>query len=1009
MKKIKTFDIPFIGYDEGKNYNWNFDVLIGQFGNPIIGIKIKNNVEQYSANPDSYLEFHTILNQMVAIVGEKYIVQKLDIFSKKKFQTEKSSEFLQQKYFEHFDGRTYKTIETIILFTEIVDKKYKFNLKTYKELRDKIQKVHMLLEQNYCSPKFLRKEDFEYYINGVLSMHFGDITRFDNFRAFDDYINIGNKYIKTISFVDVERIELPSEIETYSTIGGNGSASETAVDNFTFINELEDYQTIVYNQILSIPLQSQRQRDLDKKKRKHEGVASSAPQNAIVAEEIDLLLHRIATDGQLIVDAHFSISFSADSKEKMEETQSLIENKLFTKGIIVSDNATNQLELFRCCLPGNSTELKDYDLFTTTSEAALCFFFKESFPVNENSNFHLYFTDRQGVPLKIDPCDLPMKTGRINNRNKFVLGPSGSGKSFLMNNIVEQYLSYNYDVIIVDTGDSYSGLSAYKGGRYIQYTEEKPITMNPFLMNKKEFNIEKIEFLGNLIFLIWQGADSTMSATQKSILDNVLMSYYHHFFDGGKPWYENKNSQDLLNHLQKYNIHEDDIVSDYENDLKKEESYYDILGIPFDATEEDIILNGRKLIAIHHPDKNMNNPDYDSEKFYRVYEAYETLSDIEKRKIYDNSQLILIKSKDIIERPKNAEEWDANFRKSIIRRIEIIEEKLKVEELSFNGFYDFCDKFLPIYLNNKKHKIDEKEFNVRTFLFVLRDFYKGGRYGTTLNESADNTLFDESFIVFEIDNVKDNPKLFPIVTLIIMDTFIQKMRLRKDRRKALIIEEAWKAIASKLMGGYILYLYKTVRKFWGEAVVVTQELDDIIGNAVVKDSIINNSDTFLLLDQTKFKDNFDKIAALLSLNKVEQNKIFTINNLNNKFGRSRFKEFYLKRGSKGEVYGNEVSLEQYLTYTTEKPEKTAMEYYVKANLNYDLAIQNFVQDFKSMNCKMEDFVSLINLYKNPITKDVKEYFQHMTKKYKGQNIFRIIEREMEEKKMNFSDVLMSAY
>ena len=367
--------------------------------------------------------------------------------------------------------------------------------------------------------------------------------------------------------------------------------------------------------------------------------------------------------------------------------------------------------------------------------------------------------------------------------------------------------------------------------------------------------------------------------------------------------------------------------------------------------------------------------------------------------------MILTKSNDIIRQPRSAEEWNESFRKSIIRKIKELEEKLVVTELSFNGFYDYCDQFLPIYLNNKKHNIIEKEFNLRTFLFVLKDFYKGGRYGTTLNESADNTLFDESFIVFEIDNVKDNPKLFPIVTLIIMDTFIQKMRLRKDRRKALIIEEAWKAIASKLMGGYILYLYKTVRKFWGEAVVVTQELDDIIGNAVVKDSIINNSDTFILLDQTKFKDNFDKIASLLSLNKVEQNKIFTINNLNNKFGRSRFKEFYLKRGSKGEVYGNEVSLEQYLTYTTEKPEKSAVEYYVHQYGNYDEALRRIVGDLKTFGDSLENLVSLVNLYQNPLDDKTNSFYRRMKKEHKGKNVFKIISQQLEDRNISFSELI----
>ena len=529
--------------------------------------------------------------------------------------------------------------------------------------------------------------------------------------------------------------------------------------------------------------------------------------------------------------------------------------------------------------------------------------------------------------------------------------------------------------------------------------------MNPFLMDQKEFNIEKIEFLTNLIFLIWQGPDSSMSSAQKSILDNVLMSFYHGYFNAGTRWYENKTSEELILYLGKYNIHEDDLFTEYENEAKGQHTYYDILGITFDASSDEIKEAGRKLLKFYHPDKNINNPEYESENFYKVYEAYDTLNDEERRKIYNETQLILIKSNDIIRQPRSAEEWNESFRKAIIRKIKELEEKLVVTELSFNGFYDYCDQFLPIYLNNKKHNIIEKEFNLRTFLFVLKDFYKGGRYGTTLNESADNTLFDESFIVFEIDNVKDNPKLFPIVTLIIMDTFIQKMRLRKDRRKALIIEEAWKAIASKLMGGYILYLYKTVRKFWGEAVVVTQELDDIIGNAVVKDSIINNSDTFILLDQTKFKDNFDKIASLLSLNKVEQNKIFTINNLNNKFGRSRFKEFYLKRGSKGEVYGNEVSLEQYLTYTTEKPEKSAVEYYVHQYGDYDEALRRIVGDLKTFGDSLENLVSLVNLYQNPLDQKINSFYRMMKKKHKGKNVFKVISQELEDHNFSFSELI----
>ncbi|WP_315144566.1 TraG family conjugative transposon ATPase [Capnocytophaga leadbetteri] len=977
--KTKTFNFPFIGYDYGQEHGWKFDCLIGQYGNPVIGIRIKNIVEQYSADPDRYEQFHTVLNQVIAIIGENHIVQKTDIFAKKIYTAEKENTYLQQKYSEHFSGRMYKTIDTLLLFTDLLDdkkSKYKFSDKAYKELRDKCEKVFMLLEQNECNPEWLLEKDFEYYIGGMLTMQFSSMPVFDNIKSTNEYLRIGKSFVKTISFVDVENIELPSQIGTYATMGGNGTVSDLAVDNFSFLNELENYQSIVYNQVIAIPPQVQRQRDLDKKKKKHEGVAKSAPSNAIVAEEIATLLQNIAVDGQLIVDAHFSLVFACDTFEKMEKTQSTIENKLFTKGIIISKNAYNQMELFRAAIIGNAVELKDYDLFTTTSEAGLCFFFKESYPVSENSNFYLRFADRQGVPLKVDTSDLPYQTGRINNRNKFVLGPSGSGKSFLMNNIVEQYLTYNYDVVIVDTGDSYSGTCAYKGGRYIQYTEEKPITMNPFAVSKEEFNIEKTEFLTNLIFLIWQGADATMSPTQKSVLDNALLAYYQQHFEGHTDWYKEKNDEELLLYLNKYNVYEEDLTND------EEQTYYDILGLPYDATTDEIKTRGRKLIHEYHPDKNRNKQNYNPEHYFKIYEAYDTLSDEERRKAYNESAaLIMVRNEREVAIIEEDELGNGDsHRRQIIKRVKKVEDDFTVPALSFNSFYEFCEKFLPVYLNNRHHKITEEEFNFRTFLFVLKDFYKGGRYGTTLNQNADNSLFYEPFIVFEIDNVKDNPKLFPIVTLIIMDTFIQKMRLRSDRRKALIIEEAWKAIASKLMGGYILYLYKTVRKFWGEAVVVTQELDDIIGNAVVKDSIINNSDTFILLDQTKFKDNFGRIAALLSLNKVEQNKIFTINNLNNKTGRGRFKEFYLKRGSRGEVYGNEVSMEQYLTYTTEKPEKSAILYYVNALGSYDKALDAFVADVKKYKEKTDAIFALVNLYKKPLDNKVVTFFKDFKKK-----------------------------
>lgn len=212
-------------------------------------------------------------------------------------------------------------------------------------------------------------------------------------------------------------------------------------------------------------------------------------------------------------------------------------------------------------------------------------------------------------------------------------------------------------------------------------------------------------------------------------------------------------------------------------------------------------------------------------------------------------------------------------------------------------------------------------------------------------------LFDEKFIVFEIDKVKDDPVLFPIIVLIIMDVFTQKMRIKKGR-KCLVIEEAWKAIATPTMAEYIKYLYKTARKHWAMVGVVTQEIEDVTSSEIVKEAIINNSDVFMLLDQNKYKEKFDKIKTVLALTDIDCKKIFTINRLDNKADRSAFKEVYIKRGITGDVYGVEEPRECYMAYTTEKAEKEALKLYKRMlSTDYQHAIEAFCRDWERSGIK----------------------------------------------------------
>ena len=800
---VKTlFNIPYAGVDKDGEY----DLLIGVNGECSVVIQLVNPVIRYSAYPAGYEEFHHLLINVVKILGDGYLLQKQDIISRSPYKGPPATEYLQKQYNVHFDGRECLQVITYLTITRQVKKSafYVYDGRVIRDFRQAIGKVLDVLP----SAKALNEGQLNQLVLQLLSMDFGRSNIvLDNLAPSETEIRMGEKSIRCISLVNIDSIDLPPDVSSHIELNDKESMRGFPVDFMSFLFKVPGADLIVFNQVIEIPNQIVTLRKLEQKKKRHAGIPD--PANQLCVEDIDLLLNDVARESQLLVNCHFNILVTAHTTA-IQKAVNFIESSLFQLGIIPSKNAYNQLELFRTALPGNGVELKEYDWFLTTCDAAICFFFKESLPKDEPSDFLLRFTDRQGIPVGMDPADLPMRTGRINNRNKFVLGPSGSGKSFFMNALIEQYMLYNMDMVIVDTGHSYSGLCSYYKGKYITYTDKNPITMNPFRITEAEYNIEKKDFLCTLIGVTWKGAEGTLSPVERDVIANVISAYYSKLF---------------------------------------------------------------------------------------------------------------------------AEDGD----------------------LSFNTFYEFALEKIPEIRSEEKIIFDFDEFR-----YVLKKFYKGGEFAPILNKEADKSLFTERFIVFEIDSIKENRTLFPITTLIIMDVFIQKMRYRSDRRKALVVEEAWKAIASPLMAGYLLYLYKTVRKFWGEAIVVTQELGDIIGNAVVKDSIINNSDTICLLDQTKFKDNYNDIAALLSINETERRKIFTINQLDNTENRGRFKEVYIRRGAVGEVYGVEVSLHQYLTYTTEKPEKSAVESYTSRFGSYPDGLDAFIRDFKGSGKSLPAFISQVN-------------------------------------------------
>ena len=499
----------------------------------------------------------------------------------------------------------------------------------------------------------------------------------------------------------------------------------------------------------------------------------------------DQYLNEAHSYGLTSVRAHFNVMAWSDDAEELRHIKNDVGSQLASMECMPRHNTVDCPTLFWAAIPGNAADFPAEESFYTFTEQAVCFFTEETNYRSSLSPFGIKMVDRlTGKPLHIDISDLPMKRGITTNRNKFVLGPSGSGKSFFMNHLVRQYYEQGTHVVLVDTGNSYQGLCEMirrkthgEDGVYYTYTEEKPISFNPFYTDDYVFDVEKKDSIKTLLLTIWKSEDDKVSKTESGELGSAVNAY--------------------------------------------------------------------------------------------------------------------------IERIKAD--------RSIVP--------------SFNTFYEYMRDDYRRELAGREIKVEKSDFNIDNMLTTMRQYYRGGRYDFLLNSEENIDLLNKRFIVFEIDSIKENRELFPVVTIIIMEAFINKMRRLKGVRKQLIVEEAWKALSSANMAEYLRYMYKTVRKYFGEAIVVTQEVDDIISSPVVKESIINNSDCKILLDQRKYMNKFDQIQTLLGLTEKEKSQILSINMANNP---SRlYKEVWIGLGgTQSAVYATEVSPEEYLAYTTEESEKT---------------------------------------------------------------------------------------
>ena len=768
--------------------------------------------EIYTVTAAEYEAIHGAWCKSIKVLPDFCIVHKQDWFVRENYEPELQKEdmsFLSRSFERHFNERPFLNHRCYLFLTKTTKERSRrqSNFNTLcrgfiipKEIGDKDavlkfleaadQFARIMNDSGFIRLRRLSDEEITGTRNkaGLIERYFSLSTEetacLQDIALSADEMRVGDKRLCLHTLSDVD--DMPSKVGTDSRY--ERLSTDRSDCRLSFASPLGLLLSCnhLYNQYIFIDNSDENLKRFEKSARNMQSLSRYSRSNAINKEWIDEYLNEAHSFGLTSVRAHFNVLAWGEDADELKRIKNETGSQLASMECTPRHNTVDCPTLFWAGIPGNEADFPSEESFYTFIEQSVCLFTEETNYRDSVSPFGLKMVDRlTGKPLHIDISDLPMKRGVTTNRNKFVLGPSGSGKSFFMNHFVRQYHEQGSHIVIVDTGNSYQGLCGMinrkthgEDGIYYTYTDENPISFNPFFTEDKVFDIEKRESIKTLLLTLWKKDNEPATRAEEVAVSNAVSLYIAR-------------------------IREDETV------------------VP-----------------------------------------------------------------------------------------------------SFNSFYEFVNTEYRTRLEEKK--VREKDFDLAGFLNVLEPYYRGGEYDYLLNSDKELDLLHKRFIVFEIDAIKDHPILFPVTTIIIMELFINKMRRLKGVRKVIAIEEAWKAIASANMASYIKYLYKTVRKFYGEAIIVTQEVEDIISSEIVKESIINNSDCKILLDQRKFMNKFDAIQSLLGLTDKEKAQILSINQSNDP---SRlYKEVWIGLGgTQSAVYATEVSMQEYLAYTTEETEKMEVQ------------------------------------------------------------------------------------
>ena len=765
--------------------------------------------ELFSLTENEHDDLISSFASAVGLLDPWMMVHRQDIFLHQEYERSDAEGFLSESFERHFDGRTHLVHRQFLFLTitckesvcKGVSSSGLFGIKTpsgeaLKSSASRLQSKAEEFASVLGGKGYIRLERLsDQTLLGIIGTHMRlgsrQSTMLSDFEMFPDKVSSADRSMW--AFAISNSSSLPSLLEPSRKVDSlSSSAAQLHSSLGSAIGPLMNCEHTINSYILTLP-QGETLSEMDARRRRMLSMSRNA-ENKNNAEQLEAYIDEVHKEKLITVKTHTNI-LVWDTHDNLQQVKGRVSAALAGIGISCVQDIYDTPVLWYASFPGAACEIGSENLMLMEIGSALCLGVNESYEKGITGGL-LKLCDRtRNIPLEIDIQRKAHEAGLIDNYNAFILGGSGTGKSFFTNFFVRSCYDAGQTVFIIDVGDSYEGLCAVireesggKDGIYHTWDMNNPLSFDAFLG-----------------FEQWTDMSGTLRQDSDGL--NFLLSFLQTLWSPQGGW-----SADTSNILKQ-------MIRDFKIAWNKSE-----------------------------------------------------------RPVFDDLRNFLI---------------------------EVIMPKMESDD----GY--LCGEI----------RVVSSRFDISGFVLAMGDYASGGAFGFLLNDRNPKDLFSSRFTVFEVEKLAavNDSKFYSLCILCIMNSFNAKMR-SQDGMKVMVIEEAWKAIANETMAPYLTGLWKTARKYSTSAVVVTQQITDIMSSSVINDTILQNSSVRILLDQSNNLNNFDQIKTLLGLSDHQKAMVLSMNRSNNP--RYRYREVFIALGDrKCGVYATEVSQQEAVAYESSKEKK----------------------------------------------------------------------------------------